>query len=489
MIILPVAALVIGLVFGWWIASRPLADLRAEREEGEARHALLDEKFRRAIAELAGASERAVRADRLESQLEEARSSGHQLATRLAAMEADAAQFEARRKDLIEAKDALSSQFSEVGGKLLGEAQQAFLLRAQERFSQSEEKSEARIKALLEPVGEKLKGYEQQVERVERSRTEAYGNLTGLIDALRTGQEQVRSEAARLSNSLRNAPKARGRWGEQQLRNVLESCGLSEHVDFSVEHSIDGEDGRLRPDAVLKVPGNGLLVIDAKVSLNAYQDAFGAEDELARLAALGQHVASMKAHVQALGAKSYQNQFENAPDFVIMFVPGEHFLTAALEHDPDLWDYAFERKVLMATPTNLVAIARTIAGVWRQEGMAQEAREIGRLGKELYERLSVAAGHLRKVGKGLNDAVGSYNQFVSSFESRVLVTGRRFAELGVDTGGKPIDETAQIEVLARHGDAPPAAVPLPDNVTLLLAEDASDEDRAAVEDAALVATR
>jgi DNA recombination protein RmuC len=263
----------------------------------------------------------------------------------------------------------------------------------------------------------------------------------------------VQTEAARLVNSLRNAPKARGRWGEQQLRNVLESCGLAERTDFLMELSVDTEDGRLRPDAVVKVPGGRSLVIDAKVSLNAYQDAFGADDDDARRIALTAHCASMKAHIDGLSRKAYWDQFADAPDYVIMFVPGEHFLSAALEHDAKLWDYAFEKRVLLATPTNLVAIARTVASVWRQEGLAQEARQIGQLGKELYDRLAVSAEHLKRVGSGLSSAVGHYNKFVGSFERNVLSTGRKFAALNIETGKRELETIDEIEALPRYGDA------------------------------------
>ncbi|MBW8755103.1 MAG: DNA recombination protein RmuC, partial [Sphingomonadales bacterium] len=365
--LLAIVALVIGLALGWFFGSRPVAEWRQRflARDGEARE--IDERFRRAITELAGASERANRADALVGELAGVRAERDALGTELATLKANAAHFDEQKRLLLEAQESLRKEFEAAGAKVLAGAQEAFLKRAQERFTVSEEKNEARIKALLAPVGERLKSYEDQVTALEAKRVDSFGQLTGLIEGMRVGQEQVRVEAARLGNSLRNAPKARGRWGEQQLKNVLEQCGLAEHTDFITEHSIETDEGRLRPDAIVRVPGNKLLVIDAKVSLNAYQDAYEAADEDARALALVAHAASMRNHIQTLGAKSYQSQFEEAPDYVLMFVPGEHFVAAALEQDPRLWDFAFERRVLLASPTNLVAIARTVAQVWRQD--------------------------------------------------------------------------------------------------------------------------
>lgn len=359
--------------------------------------------------------------------------------------------FEQQLSSLKEAKEALTLQFENIGQKMLGDAQNTFLQRANERFHQAGEKNQEQIKQLLNPVGEKLSEYRLQVEKVEKERNEAYGELKGLIGDMKLGQDRVSSEAAKLVNSLRNAPKARGRWGEQQLKNVLESCGLSEHVDFVTEVSVEGDEGqRMRPDAVLRVPGGSSLVIDAKVSLNDYQDAFDSNDDDARTTALSRHCTSMKNHIDGLSRKAYWDQFDDTPDYVIMFVPGEHFLAAALEHDPQLWDFAFEKKILLATPTNLVAIARTVASVWRQEGLAREAKHIGALGKEMYDRIAVAAGHLKSVGNGLNSAVNNYNKFVGSFERNVMSTGRKFAELNVETGKKEIGNIAPIEALPRY---------------------------------------
>ncbi len=415
--------LLAGLGLGWLMGGKAA---RAGAETTVHLRAMLDE----VVVERDSARDRLAR---IETSLEERERS-----------------FDDQVQVLSQAKEMLSAQFGEIGQKLLGEAQAAFLQRADERFNQAGEKNEERLKQLLAPVGERLKAYEDQVGKIEKDRTEAYGALTGLIDQMRAGQERVQTEAARLVNSLRNAPKARGRWGEQQLKNVLESCGLSEHVDFVTEQSVNVEDGRLRPDAIIRIPGGRSLVIDAKVSLNDYQDGFNADDDDVRELAMTRHTASMKNHVEGLSRKAYWDQFDDAPDYVIMFVPGEHFLAAALEHEPALWDLAFEKRVLLATPTNLVAIARTVASVWRQEGLAREAKQIGALGKEMYDRIAVAAGHLKSVGSGLSSAVNNYNKFVGSFERNVMSTGRKFAELNIETGKRELEDVPLVEALPRY---------------------------------------
>lgn len=357
--------------------------------------------------------------------------------------------FEDQLAAMAEAKEILAGQFSEISQKLLHEAQSRFLQRADERFKESETVAGQRLSALLQPVHDRLEKYETAVGKVEAERREAFGNLHGLMESMRVSTEAVKTEAQRLGNSLRNAPKARGRWGEQQLRNVLESCGLSEHADFQTEVSMEGSEGRLRPDVILRVPGGRNLVIDAKVSLNAYQDAFEAGDEHGRENSLAAHAAAMKSHVNSLGQKAYQDQFEDTPDYVIMFVPGEHFLAAALEKDPDLWDFAFSKRVLLATPTNLIAIARTVAAVWKQEKMAGQAREIAELGKELYARLTTMGVHVGRMGKNLDTAVSAYNALVGSLESQVLTQAKRFEDLSIDTGGKSIEMLPVVDQTTR----------------------------------------
>ena len=419
LILFVIVALAAGAAIGWYVASR-----NGGRDEAE---------FKAAVKELADA--------RIEN----------------ATLKANAENFDKQIAQLNQARADLVTQFKAAGGEVLSKAQDEFLKAAAKRFGHAEQANKEAVRSLLDPVHQRLKSYEEQVSALEAKRVDSFGQLTGLIETMRLGQEEIRREAQRLGNSLTNAPKARGRWGERALQNVLEQCGLSEHTDFITEHSIETDEGRLRPDAIVRIPGNKQLVIDAKVSLNAYQAAFEANDDAERGRHLDLHARSMRGHVQTLGTKSYQSQFEEAPDYVVMFVPGEHFVAAALEHDPELWDFAFRNKVLLATPTNLVAICRTVAQVWRQDGLATEAREIGRMGAELYDRLAVSAEHLKRVGSGLESAVGNYNKFVGSFERNVLSAGRRLRDKHIEIGKRELDEVPQVESAPRYGavDEPP----------------------------------
>ncbi|MBS0478855.1 MAG: DNA recombination protein RmuC, partial [Proteobacteria bacterium] len=297
MIAIVLAALlapVAGFVIGWLAASRQGAGELAAARVHIGQH----DMTRKVLAEVTSERDEAMRA--LDS---------HRAAT----SERERA-FEARMAELIAAKDAMASQFAEVGQKLLDEAQAKFLQRADERFRESETASGQNLRALLQPVHERLERYEQGVAKVEAERRDAFGDLKGQIESMRAGSESVRAEASKLVNALRNAPKARGRWGEQQLRNVLESCGLSQHADFQAEVSVtDGEGGRLRPDVIIHVPGGDSLVVDAQVAVDGSQAGLGAVDDAARAAGLDRHVASMRAHINAIGNKAYWAQFPNAP--------------------------------------------------------------------------------------------------------------------------------------------------------------------------------
>jgi DNA recombination protein RmuC len=448
-ILLVFVALAAGVALGWLV--------------GRGRSSALAEERGKAIELLR------MTLDEVEKERDAERARANLAAEDLATLRANAENFEKQKLLLMEAQESLKKEFENAGNRVLEKAQEVFLARAQERFDQSEEKNAERIKTLLAPVGERLKSYEEQVTALEVKRVDAFGHLHGQIEAMRVGQEEVRKEAARLGNSLRNAPKARGRWGEQQLRNVLEQCGLAEHTDFVTEHSVATDEGRLRPDAIVRIPGNKVLVIDAKVSLNDYQDAYECSDDATREACMDRHLSAMKNHIQTLASKSYQSQFEEVPDYVLMFVPGEHFITAALEQDtrkranalegdallraPDLWNYAFERRVLLASPTNLVAIARTIAQVWRQDGLAKEAREIGKLASDLYDSLAKTQDDLGKTGIHLGRAINSFNDFARTYDGNVLSRARRLAEKHIKIGKREIsDEVPHVEIAPRRSE-------------------------------------
>ena len=321
--------------------------------------------------------------------------------------------------------------------KLLGDARKSFLDQAGEKFTQA-----------VSPVETLLKTYQEKLQTIEKERVDHYAGLREAVELVRTGQGQVRDETRHLVNALRASPKARGRWGEQSLKNVLEQAGFSPFADFQTEVSVDTDDGRLRPDVIVRLPGGRKLVIDAKCSLNAYLDACDEVDDEKREACFRAHVASMRNHAQQLGSKAYWAQFGDAADYVIMYIPGEHFLAAALEQDPTLWDWAFERRVLLATPTNLVAIAKTVASIWRQERLAEAAQEIASLGKELHSRLATMNEHMTRVGKNLSTANSAYNQMVGSFESQVLTQAKRFETLGAGSA-KSLDTPPMVEVAPR----------------------------------------
>lgn len=443
---LAIFAILIGLAIGWFVGSRPAADLKAKLAESETERGAREEEFKRSAKELGDAQ------------------------IKIATLEANAGNFDKQLEQMREAREALVDQFKATSGEVLSKAQEEFLKRAEEKFGTAEKANKEAVASLLKPVSERLKAYEDQVGSLEKQRADAFTGLRTQIDEMRKGQEEVRREAQRLGNSLTNAPKARGRWGERALQNVLEQCGLSEHTDFDLEHSLDTDEGRLRPDAIVHVPGQKKLVIDAKVSLNAYQAAYEADGDEERVRHLDLHARSMRNHVQTLGSKSYQSQFDDSPDYVVMFVPGEHFVSAALEHDPELWDFAFRNKVLLATPTNLVAIARTVAQVWRQDTIAREAVEIGKMGAELYDRLAVAAEHMKRVGGGLETAVNNYNKFVGSFERNVLSAGRRLQDKGIEIGKREIEEVPKVEASPRYNNEDAAQI-----------EDAADQARGAAE--------
>jgi DNA recombination protein RmuC len=353
----------------------------------------------------------------------------------------------ASRVKLIEEQGAKNAAFLQA--EAVGAIADQVLKRADETFHNREQLAQARLEAQLKPVAETLAKFQEQVVAVEKTRAEETGGLKQQIAALMQASVATQDETRKLSSALRRGAGVQGRWGEQTLRNVLEAAGLSKHYDFDEQTGTDTEEGRRRPDVTVKLPGGAVFVIDAKCSLNAFLDAQDAVDDATRDAGYVRHAASVRAHMQGLSAKAYWDQFERSPDFVAMFIPGDNFLAAALERNPDLMTEAMEKRVLMVTPTTLFALCKAVVYGWRVEEQAANAQEIGKLGRELYKRLSVMGGHAAAVGKALDQAVGRYNQFVGSLETQVMTQARRFEDLKVDHEGKDLPELTPVETAVR----------------------------------------
>jgi DNA recombination protein RmuC len=321
--------------------------------------------------------------------------------------------------------------------------------RASETFKSQEDLAKARLEAQLKPVAETLAKFEAQVTLMEKARAEDTGGLKAQIASLLQASTDTQAEARKLSAALRRGAGVQGRWGEQMLRNVLEAAGLQNRFDFTEQTSTDTEEGRRRPDVTVTMPGGGLLVIDAKCSLNAFLEAQDATDDLAREAHFVRHAQSVQAHIKGLSAKAYWDQFPRSPDVVAMFLPGDGYLAAALERQPNLLSDGMSQKVVVVTPTTLFALCKAVAYGWRVEEQSKGAEEIAATGRELYRRLSAMGDHVAGVGKALAGAVGKYNQFVGSLESQVLTQARRFEELSVDHEGRTLEEILPLDVAPR----------------------------------------
>jgi DNA recombination protein RmuC len=334
----------------------------------------------------------------------------------------------------------------------------AFLVRRERRGDESA--SVDRLGELLVPLRAELERYDARLGAFDRERATQFGALAARLDLMATASEGLRDQTRQLATALRS-PNVRGRWGEVQLRRVVELAGMSAHCDFETQVSTSAEDGdgdarRMRPDLVVRLPGDRCVIVDAKAPLLAYLDAAECADERERTRLLRAHAGHLRMHVETLSRKAYWEQLGAGatPEFVVLFLPGEAFFSAALEHDPALLDESAARGVILATPTTLIALLRAVAFGWREARMAESAREISALGATLYERLATLGGHVSELGASLDRAVSSYNRAVGSLEGRVLVTARRFRELGAARDRSEIDVIQPVDARARGVQAP-----------------------------------
>ena len=433
---------VIGLLFGSLLA---WLVLRSRTAALQTRLALTEKELAGEKADLARllADQRNLLESRarLESALESERKTSNEKIALLAKSGDRAA------ADLQNAFKALAAEALQTNNSTFLQIAQETLKRFQSDARGDLDARQKAVADLVTPVRESLSKVDAQIQQMEIARGEAYGDLKAQVQSLITTQKELQSETGNLVRALRT-PNVRGRWGEIQLRRVVEIAGMLPYCDFAEQETVNTEAGRFRPDLVVKLPGGKNVVVDAKTPLDAFLGAFETTDEEVRRKSLLNHARQVRDHMETLSSKKYWEQFEATPEFVVMFLPGETFFSAALEQDPGLIEQGVLQRVIPASPTTLIALLKAVAYGWNQEKLARNAQQISALGKELHERLRKLAGHITGVGTNLDRAVEAYNQAVGSLENRVLVSARKFSELGASVA-EDIPELEPIETTAR----------------------------------------
>ena len=362
-----------------------------------------------------------------------------------------------KAEGIEEVRRQLEQTFLNLSNQALQSNNENFLRLAREKLSQyqiqaeaSLEKKEKAIETLLHPITETLKQTESQIQAIEKERKEAYGSLTQHLKLISESQTDLRAETQNLVHALRR-PEVRGQWGELTLKRIAELAGMVNHCDFYEQQTGSDEDSRMRPDMIVRMPDQRELIVDAKTPLDAYLNAAQTRDDKARAESLHKHARNVRERMRELASKAYWNQFKHSPDFVVLFIPGEQFLLAALEHDPQLLEDALKNKVILATPTSIIALLRAVAFGWRQQSVAKNAEKIRELGEALYQRLATFATHLQKLGKSLDASVEQFNKATGSLDRQVLPAAKRFDELGIEKK-KDMPDLKMIESSTRTGD-------------------------------------
>lgn len=389
-----------------------------------------------------------VEADRKRLQEEHAaaRLEGERLSITL---EKERQAHEQKLQELTAVRAQIEKDLRLLSEKLLHSTSESFLKRAREVFETQQKESRTGLEALVKPMSETLKAYQEKLAESEQARKRDEGKLVEQLRQVAESHGKLQTTTSNLVNALRAAPKTRGRWGEQQLRTVMEMAGMMEHVDFVTEHHVRTEDGSLRPDAVLRLPGGRRIVVDAKTSMSAYLEAIEAVEEEERERLLREHARQLRTHARQLGDKRYWDALEETPDFVVMFVPGDNLYAAAIERDPNLFEEAYSRHVIIATPTTFLALAKAIAYGWRQERASQDAQKVMSLGDELYKRMVRLGGRLAALSRSLDSTVKRHNELVGTLEAQVLPQARRFPELGLGQAHGEVEEAQPVETDVR----------------------------------------
>ena len=458
---IPVALVLFGAVVGSvvvWLALR--AKAKRSYEDGRTVSATEIAMLNERLAAKDRESQKLQEAlDRESGELSRAKDEASLLRAQLAAEQRGAQQ---RDESFKQATTELAEKFKALSRDALKDNNQEFLNLARatlERFQATAkgdlEQRQQAIDQLVKPLKESLEKVDGRIGEMEKARAGAYSELREQVRALATSQLQLQSETGNLVKALRT-PHIRGRWGEIQLRRVVELAGMLQYCDFTEQETVAGEDGRIRPDVIVRLPGNRTIVVDAKVPFDAFYESISTTDDALRLERLKDHARLVRTHIVALSKKSYWETVQPTPEFVLLFLPGENFYSAALEQDPKLIEDGVNQGVIIATPTTLIALLKAVSYGWRQEQMAANAHEVSRLGKDLYDRLRTFTGYFADIGKGLDRALESYNKGVGSLEARVLVTARKFKERGAIAGEEiepqePIDKATRALTLDEGG--------------------------------------